>query len=285
MTTSRSTGNPLFDMWMDNQSRFLQAQSDWFKPAFGQAPAFTNTDFFDTSMKTLQQCEQQYKHWLKVAENWMGTQQPGKSDDASGQTLAHMLNPATFMQSGFEIVDEIFRKLVNGPEFADIGNFEKKLLKTGQEWQAFRDAGHRYQDVIASAWLRAFQHFSDEFMTSLSSGEATPEDTLQRWLKIADEELVDTLRSEEFLEAQKELFARGSDYRLKYKEFVELWCESHTIPTRSEVDDLHKIIYDLRREVRSLKRRLDQVESGAGKKTPAKKAAPRKTAATRKARK
>jgi len=256
--------NPIFDLWLSNQKQFLDAQSEWMKPAKSPENTFMNADFLDRSMKSWQQCEEQYTHWMKAAENWVsasaGQQKAGdkgSEQDYASQALTYLLNPTTFMRSGFEMMDSVFRKLVNGPEFADIGMLEKKMMKSSQDWQAFRDASHRFQEVISAAWMRAYQHFSDEFFDRMQDENVSTEESLQRWLKIADEELVATLRSPEFLAAQKDLFATGTAYKLKYREFAEMWCEAHTIPTRSEVDDMHKLIYELRREVRALKRKIE----------------------------
>ena len=256
--------NPIFDLWLSNQKQFLDAQSEWMKPAKSPENPFMNADFLDRSMKSWQQCEEQYTHWMKAAENWVsasaGQQKAGDKggeQDYASQALTYLLNPTTFMRSGFEMMDSVFRKLVNGPEFADIGMLEKKMMKSSQDWQAFRDASHRFQEVISAAWMRAYQHFSDEFFDRMQDENVSTEESLQRWLKIADEELVATLRSPEFLAVQKDLFATGTAYKLKYREFAEMWCEAHTIPTRSEVDDMHKLIYELRREVRALKRKIE----------------------------
>jgi len=278
MNDKNQTGNPIFDIWLSNQQQFLNAQQNWVKPNPVPDNPFMNTDYLDRSMKSWKLCEDQYKNWTKVAENWMGGGKKEKEEEYSAQALNHLLNPATFMQSGFEMMDQVYRKLVNGPEFADIGMMEKKMLKSGQDWQQFKDAGQHYQDVISSAWLRAYQHFSDEFMNSMQEGKPGSEEMLKRWLKIADGELVTTLRSQEFLDAQREFFSTGATYRLKYQEFVEMWCESHGIPTRSEMDDLHKIIYELRREIRALKRQVEKKEQPVAKKKKpaAKKKAPAK---------
>ena len=270
MTDNKHTGNPIFDIWMANQEQFLQAQQAWMKPPQPPANPFMNVDFLDRSMKSWQQCEDQYNHWMKAAENWTGAAKlKPAGDDVSAQALNYLINPVTFMQSGFEMMDSVFRKLVNGPEFADIGTMEKKMLKSGQDWQNFRDAGHRYQEVIAAAWLRAYQHFSDELFDRPGNEQPSPEQSLQRWLKIADEEMVATMRSKDFLEAQREFFAAGTAYRLKFREFVEMWCESNSIPTRTEIDDLHKIIHDLRKEVKALRKQAHQ-HPASETKTPAK---------------
>jgi len=286
MTDKNSTKNPIFDLWLSNQKQFLDAQSEWMKPEAKPANPFVNNEFLDRSMNSWKRCEEQYDLWMKAAENWVRGSASQSAEEAeseeeqdfSAQALTYLLNPTTFMQSGFEMMDSVFRKLVNGPEFADIGMMEKKLLKSGQDWQAFRDASHRFQDVISSAWLRAYQHFSDEFFDRMKDDNVGSEETLQRWLKIADEEMVKTLRSPEFLAAQKELFSTGTAYKLKYREFAEMWCESHTIPTRSEVDDMHKLIYELRREVRSLKRKIDKQQETRVKATTAKPKAKKKAA-------
>lgn len=275
MANDKPTGNPIFDIWLTNQQQFLKAQEDWMQPNAVPENPFMNVNFLDRSVKSWQLCEEQYDNWMKAAKNWMTGSAASESsehqeEEYSAQALNYLLNPATFMKSGFEIMDQVFRKLVNGPEFADIGMLEKKMLKSGEDWQNFKDAGQHYQEVISAAWLRAYNHFSDEFMDSLNEESTGSEEMLKRWLKIADEELVNTLRSDEFLDAQREFFAAGSSYRLKYQEFVDMWCDNHGIPTRSEVDDLHKIIYDLRREVRTLKRNIEKSES--------KKAAPKKKA-------
>jgi len=270
MSEEKSTGNPIFDLWLSNQEQFLEAQSSWLKPQQAPANPFVNMDFLDSSMQSWKQCEEQYKNWTRTAENWFGGslagQQEGEEQDHSAQALAYLLNPAIFMKSGFEMMDQVFRKLVNGPEFADIGMLEKKMLKSGQDWQAFKDAGQHYQEVITDAWQRAYQHFSDEFMDQMNEGDVSSEEMLKRWLKIADEELTTTLRSDDYLEAQREFFSKGSAYRLKYQEFVELWSEAHAIPTRREVDDLHKIIYELRREVRALKKQVATLRKGSEEK-------------------
>ena len=286
MSISDKTGNPVFDLWLENQQQLLNAQTQWIKPDIYKMPTpFSDfsDNFLNKSLQNWQQCEQQYQSWMKASENWFGVkpEQQGESPQAdetaqsqefTTQALSYMLNPATFMQSGFGVMDQAFRKLVNAPEFADIGAIEKKFLKSSKDLQDFRDASHRYQEIIAGAWLKAYQRFSDELLDNFQQGEINSEASLQRWLKIADEELVETLRSEDYLKAQQEFFAKGTAYKLKYQEFVEMWCEGHTIPTRSEIDDLHQVIYELRRDVRGLKKELKALKSSTS--SAVKKAAP-----------
>lgn len=256
MSGKKRSDSSIFDIWRKNQQQLLDAQAAWLNPPQPPRNPFLDPEVLDRGLQSWQKCEEQYRHWTQAAQNWMGQQPAQQPAEMATQALNYLINPATFMQSGFELLGQTFSKLVNGPEFADIGMLEKKVLKSGADWQAFRAAAQRFQQVISDAWLRAYQHFSEKFTEREEQADSNPEALLQQWLKIADEELVSTLRSPEFLEAQRDFFAAGSAYRLRYREFVELWCESHTLPTRSEVDDLHRIVHELRREVRQLKKQL-----------------------------
>jgi hypothetical protein len=180
-----------------------------------------------------------------------------------------MLNPRTFLQSGFAQLQQVFIKLADYPDFADIGTLEKKLLRTGSDWLALNAASDEYQVIVASAWMRAFASFSAAVATIKTRDKLSSKALLDLWLKIADAELVDTLRSDDFLAAQKKLFSTGTAYKLKHREFAEIWCESHMIPTRSEVDDMHKLIYDLRREVRDLSKLVANLKAGKIQDPPA----------------
>ena len=44
---------------------------------------------------------------------------------------------------------------------------------------------------------------------------------------------------------------------------MEVFQEQHHMPTRSEVDDLSHTVYELRKEVRALKRELKKAASSA----------------------
>jgi polyhydroxyalkanoate synthesis regulator phasin len=44
---------------------------------------------------------------------------------------------------------------------------------------------------------------------------------------------------------------------------MELYLEMMNIPSRSEVDEIHKTIYELKKQVKSLKKKLAEYESNS----------------------
>jgi NADPH:quinone reductase-like Zn-dependent oxidoreductase len=51
-----------------------------------------------------------------------------------------------------------------------------------------------------------------------------------------------------------------NNYRIKQQDLMEVYLRSMNLPTRSEVDEIHKTIYELRKEVKSLKKALGEKE-------------------------
>ncbi len=292
MSENESGGNPFLDLWMTNQRLFFKDQDDWLSPSWNMMEQIDAASFAEKSKKNWKQCEDQFENWVKATSNLFSPSSAASAangqSDYSTEALHQMLNPENFMNSGFFNTSEIFKGILNGPEFADFGVLEKKILKNGRDWLALNEAGDEYQKVVALAWSRAFKEYSDEFVEYSANNDIDTQYLLDLWLKIADQELVSTLRSEEFLEAQRNLFSAATAYKLKHREFAEMWCENNTIPTRSEVDDLHKMVHELRREVRQLKRqaasaaKVETAPAEPMKTTAAKTTTARKTTNSRK---
>jgi poly[(R)-3-hydroxyalkanoate] polymerase subunit PhaE len=75
----------------------------------------------------------------------------------------------------------------------------------------------------------------------------------------------------------------ATEYRLQEREIAEAFCAMHHIPTRTEMDEVQRAVYELRRELRALHRK-DEGEVAqpaparrSGKRPAAKAKAKRKT--------
>lgn len=211
--------------------------------------------------ETWKLCQQQATDWVSVSSRWLfPADRPEGGQGVVEETLRRMFDPSRFLFAGTDEINLAIQRLVEGPEFADIGTLERQVLKATREWMALREASAAYRAVTAAAWGRAFQTFTREAAHEPALFRESVRTVIDRWLAIANEELIRTQRTEVFLNAQRTLLAAGVSYRLRERELVEVWCESHSIPTRTEVDDLHRTVHELRGQVRSLMRRLAERE-------------------------
>ena len=74
------------------------------------------------------------------------------------------------------------------------------------------------------------------------------------WVETANEVLLETQRSDAFLKTQRDLLKASTDLRLAQQELAEFYSEMFGYPTRTELDDVHKTVTELRRELRAFKR-------------------------------
>ncbi len=257
---SSMTGNPLIDAWWQSSEQALRVQSDWLASLTAMGESSDITEVLQSAKDSWEKCEEQYHAWLSAMDEW-SIYKDASSDDEDSNTesldvLKRLLNPKAFFNSGITELDQVFKRLLDVPDFADFGVFEKKFMRINQDWHEMHSASTEYQAVIFKTWSEAFSLFTEEFTEKQKSSPLQPKDMLNNWLNTANDFLVDMQRSDEFLNAQKKLLKASTEYKIKQKNIIEEWCEVMSMPTRSEIDDLHRTVYQLRREVRTLKRQL-----------------------------
>src|SRR4029453_5014005 len=79
-------------------------------------------------------------------------------------------------------------------------------------------------------------------------------EVLALWVETANEVLLETQRSEAFLTTQRDLIKASGDLRLAQQDLAEFYSEMFGYPTRTELDDVHRTVTELRRELRAFKR-------------------------------
>lgn len=272
MSEGIKTGNPFVDAW---SSAFFQG-SEAMASGTG---AVDWTEAIHEAEANWTLCHRQAEDWMKTVGRQMTPGgESGSAEGIAGETLRRMLDPTQFLAAGTDDANRAIQRLVEGPEFTDIATLERHVLKATGEWIALRQASAAFKAITAGAWTRAFATFSQETVAGRSPMSDGPRAVLDRWLKVANAELIRTQRTDAFLKAQRDLLTAGVDYRLKERALVELWCEKHSIPTRTEIDDVHRTLHDMRAQIRQLKSQVAVADARAPSKAPRSTSAPPKSA-------
>lgn len=194
-----------------------------------------------------------------------GVAQPANTNEV----LKALFDPSQWAQAGLGPMDRAIEHLVEGPSYATLWTLDRKVLKA----QALRAQWARdlaaWQLLMQGAWSEA----TKRFLRELNAADGTPikswRELTDLWVDIANAALTETHRTPEFLEAQRRLTRSSTDCRLQEREIAEAYCEMHHIPTRTEVDELQRTVYELRRDLRSLQRTLRATGSAVPSKAPA----------------
>ena len=171
-------------------------------------------------------------------------------------TFQKMLDPRAWL-AGTGEMDEFLSRMAEGPRFADLWDVERRYAKVFQAWMVMRRRSLEHNAVTLEAWLRAARRYAEQIGKS-DKPETDAKALLDRWIEVANRELIETQRSEPYLRTQAALIRASTDLKMAQAELAEYYGERLGFPTRRELDDVHRTVTELRREVRSLRRQLEE---------------------------
>jgi len=183
----------------------------------------------------------------------------------ANETLTRMLNPMSTALVGGNQVGDVIRRMTEGPRLADVGGLERQMVELMDLYVAVQAATRAYETVVASAWTKASQRFAEDISQRAQTGKGLRpgKKALEVWMDIANQTLVETHRSAEFLTAQRDLLRRGMDFLLAERHLFEQLVEPAGLPTRTEIDEVHRSVWELKRRIRELERRDKPRSDGA----------------------
>lgn len=209
------------------------------------------------------------------------------------EMLGKIFDPRAWFSASNDLSQSLDR-FAEGPRLADLWENERRFVAMLNAWLALRKASLDHNTILLDGWMQAAGAFARQLNEKADKGEALDSwrQVLALWIETANEAMLNTQRTDGFLRTQRELLSAGTELRLAQQELAQYYSEMFGYPTRAELDDVHKSVTELRRELRALKRdaearhgRVDSpasqpiaVEETAG---PVRPHAPRKKAADR----
>ncbi|NJL34399.1 MAG: hypothetical protein HC893_11680 [Chloroflexaceae bacterium] len=160
---------------------------------------------------------------------------------------------------------ETFGRLVNTPGVGLTRELQQKLLEGFGAWTEYRRAVVEYQIALSGAWEKIYEQVLQEMMKRAENGTPieTIGDLIRLWTSAADRGLEQVFRAQDYVDAQNNMVNASMRYRIHEQQIVETFMQGSYVPTRSEVDEAHRNIYQLRREVRALKKTIRQLTGNA----------------------
>ena len=173
---------------------------------------------------------------------------------ASGDRSA-LFEPFDFY---WNIYEKTFGSFLQSPSLGYTREFNHKLLAGFNSSIDFYKASFDYQLVLLDVCARAFGELMRELVSSEEKGKTIQNwrQFVQVWSSLFDRVFAETFRSQETLEIQSKFLNAAMSYRLNQQQLMEVFLKMNNPPTRSEVDEVHRSIYEMRKEIKSLKKAL-----------------------------
>lgn len=255
MTGQADLTQPWMEAWAANMQPFLKAMLP-AKPDASQAE--------DSKSPVEEQFAALNATWKESIEKWAALAKQGARPDAlTPEALLELFTPARWSGSGTDPFDSGLREVLEGPKYATLWNVEREVLQLQQRAAERDKQAMAYQAIVQKAWNNAFERFAKSFASNKGQAPATWRGLTDRWLAVANEVLTEAHRSDEFIEAQSRMLRAASEYRLQERKMAEAWCAASHIPTRTEMDEVQRVVTELRRELR-----LQRRQAAASKEPP-----------------
>ena len=270
MTSFTEQASQMFKLWSEGQKAWLDS--------LGRLPSAAASPLAPQSAWAAavggDAAKQMAEAWKASIGQWTALLQQGAPLGLSQESLRKIVDPAEWAKPAPGSFDFGIERVIEGPTFATLWDLDRKMLKLQQLAQRRAEDSAAYHAVVMAAWSRAAERFASQWGAGEGGPPATFRAVVDRWIRIANETLIEVHRSPEFLDAQRRVTRSATDYRLAEREIAEAYCEVHHLPTRSEMDEVQRSVYELRREIRALRRQLD--DAGAAQTTSPKAPPPRR---------
>lgn len=265
MTDDPFSTSAFYKSWMAMQAQLMEAQMGFWQQAATTAESPADTGALETYAQAWSEARKRVEDWKAGFDRLRPSASGG--DSIVQATLLRMMDPAQLLFAGSDEVNQTILKLVEGSDFTNAAGLTQQVFEATREWIALQEASAAYRLVVIRAWNAAFVRFSAAAAKQETTTEQDPGSLLELWLETANDEVIAAQRTQDFLTAQRNLLRAGIDYRLRKREIAEAWCRDHSIPTRTEIDELHATVYRLKRELRATKKLPSALDGEVSPKT------------------
>jgi len=264
--------------------RFLEFSTRLWEAIGPQIQA--NEDWTATLEKNLEQFRQQWVQfpevvqgtaedlnnlWSQYFQQWQRFGQPWTlAMQQAPEYFARMMvgdNSAYIGLSNLyrEAYQGTFARLVASPGLGMTREFNEKFQSGFDAWVSWQLATLEYQGVLGEIWDRSFKQFQEDILSLAEKGEKieTLRDFILLWTRGAEQVFTEAFQTESYVLAQGKMLNAAMVYRIHEGEIIEVFLNLYDLPTRSELDETHRRIYELRKEVKTLHKEIEALRKSA----------------------
>ncbi len=271
--------------FLDNRElmvRFLKLSADAWKdifPKIGKDENWQNILF-----KSMEEMQKQYDSFIKgyllvgndtgklwqlyieqmqrFNQLWLDplglfTETMGKAASGKSSALIEMNNLYWNL-----LYEESFGSLMQSPLLGLPREFNRKLLEGFEAWRNLYKSTIDYQVILGEIQVHSFEALMKKLVSLAEEGKTVKDWKHFQlvWSEVADDVFADAFCKDENLKIRGNFLNSLNAYRIQQQELMEISLKMMNLPLRSEVDEIHRSIYDLRKEVKRLKKALAKYE-------------------------
>jgi len=230
-----------------------QFQENWLKLPETMAAATQDLN---------QMWELYLKYWGSFGQPWNAAlhKMPEFMGRAiSGDTTA-LVGVSNLYQQAYQ---DSLARLVTSPSLGLTRELNEKFQLGFDAWVSWQLATLEYQGVVHKIWEQAFEKYFQDLLSLADEGETIESirDLVLLWTRGAEDIFTEYFRKEEYVLAQGKMLNAAMVYRKRERSIIETFFNLYDLPTRSELDEAHRRIYELKKELKVLQKTLAEIQA------------------------
>ena len=162
--------------------------------------------------------------------------------------------------------EETIGKALLAPSVGYFKEFNERLNNMMYAYVQFNTSKAAFYSLFYATGMKAAERVYDKF-TDFVGKEMTPEtfrEFYRIWWTVNEEVYQELFRSEEFSKLSRDVNSRGLLFRKWIDDVFEQILKFTSLPSKKDMDEIYRSLYDLKKEVRNQKRAMKDVERRLG---------------------
>ena len=137
------------------------------------------------------------------------------------------------------------------------------LLRGLDDLSVYLAKNIEYQNMMYATGLAAFEKVVATTAEKIKSGEEITkfDEFFDLWVKVNEKTYYALFQTEDFSKMQGEVLEASLHVRKHFFKLMELYLYDFPIALRSEMDDLYKTVYEMKKKVKGLEKQLGEVKA------------------------
>ncbi len=162
----------------------------------------------------------------------------------------------SLFQAWSELYEKEFRKFLYVPQIGLTRTYQEKLNKALDQYNIFQSAIAEFLRVLSLPLARSVSVMQEKIGEMAESGELPddPKALYNLWIKVLEGHYMTLYQSEEYTVTLGKTLQALSAFSASKKEVLEDLMAGLPIPSQSEIDDIAKELYALKKRIRKLEK-------------------------------
>ncbi|MCP4747536.1 MAG: hypothetical protein GY874_15550 [Desulfobacteraceae bacterium] len=190
-----------------------------------------------------------------IQEQWTERLQKLKTLDEKAENFSNL--DEMMYQRWNDWYEKEIHQFFNIPQIGMTRFYQENLNQVFDKYHQFQGALAEFSHFLYLPVKKSLKELQNE-LKKLSDSESYPEDNkifYDKWIKTLENHYLNMFQSTEYMKALSKIVDALNDYMYARGTVLEDLFKTFPIPTNSDIDDLSKEIYELKRRIRSLEKK------------------------------